>query len=275
MVSTSRREEINEAIKEAMNESMNGRITEVITKARGEAWRDAIRTVIENAVQEASPEIETEARDEALRDAISTALENAVQEAWPEIERAGRAAMNETGDKLLQAQKEALKEAEPRIKEALKKNDSLFRERLKETFKETLKKTLKNSRASRLKTNVQLPACRGDARGRARRYPDPDAARPHLETERTDPLVRGRARPQTAARCSGITAAAVGRMREKTPRGRGDRLIDTLLAWPDAGRCGSRAPDRDGPPPRRGLPRCEHPPGLCRGGPPPRRLARR
>ena len=29
-----------------------------------------------------------------------------------------------------------------------------------------------------------------------------------------------------------ITAAAVGRMREKTPRGRGDRLIDTLLAWP-------------------------------------------
>ena len=28
-----------------------------------------------------------------------------------------------------------------------------------------------------------------------------------------------------------ITAEAVGRMREKTPRARGARLIDTLLAW--------------------------------------------
>ncbi len=28
-----------------------------------------------------------------------------------------------------------------------------------------------------------------------------------------------------------ITAASVGRMREKTPHGRGDRLVDTLLAW--------------------------------------------
>ena len=28
-----------------------------------------------------------------------------------------------------------------------------------------------------------------------------------------------------------ITAASVGRMREKTPHGRGYRLVDTLLAW--------------------------------------------
>ena len=28
-----------------------------------------------------------------------------------------------------------------------------------------------------------------------------------------------------------ISSEAIGRMREKTPHGRGDRLIDTLLAW--------------------------------------------
>ena len=33
-----------------------------------------------------------------------------------------------------------------------------------------------------------------------------------------------------------ITAASVGRMREKTPHARGDRLVDALLAWLTPGR---------------------------------------
>ena len=54
--------------------------------------------------------------------------------------------------------------------------------------------------------------------------------------------------------------------------------------WPPSARTGcsdpsrrgrARAPADDRPPPRRGLHQPEHPPGVLRGAPPPRRLARR
>ena len=62
---------------------------------------------------------------------------------------------------------------------------------------------------------------------RRRAAEDPDAARPHPGTERAGAGLD----PDGEQVWFRIDEEAIGRMPEKTPAARGDRLIDALIVW--------------------------------------------